>query len=294
MKKVFIIAAAGLAALACNKGTVAPDGTCRQIAIQASIGPMSKVATTGLTAVFESGDKVSLFAWTGSAAAVGTSLVVDGVKNTLGTDGKWTPESPMLWADMVSPHYFIGVSPARMVTDFKADAFTLDPADYEASDLLVATNVAGLKAQDNPVSLAFDHVTAKLYVNLTFRSQWDAEPAVTAVTVTAKKTATVDYLAKSLTATGTSAPVALTATANNAWSGLQVPQEGVRAITVVVDGKNYVYTHTADIPLSGGKFTTVNLTVGRDRIELSSDITISDWTSQGGAIDGDAEEEDQP
>ena len=292
MKKVFIIAAIGLAALACNKGTVTPDISGRQIVIQAGIGTMSKVTTSGNQSVFQEGDKLSLYAWTGSATAVSTPLVVNGVRNTLGGSGKWTPEIQMLWADMVSPHYFIGIFPARTVTDFTADTYMLDPADYEASDLLIATNVAGLKAQDNPVALAFDHVLAKLYVNLSFRNQWAEAPTVTAVSATAKKTATVGYLTKALTATGTAGPVALTASANNAWIGLQVPQTGVNTITVTIGGKDYVFTHTADIPLVSGKYTTVNLAVGRDKIDLVDAITISDWTSQGDDIGGDALEKE--
>ena len=284
MKKLFFIAAVGIAALACTRENAS---VTRSISIRAQIGDVTKVTTTGDQSVFQEGDKISLYAWTGSATSVSSPLVVDGVKNSLGSDGKWTAETQMLWADMVTPHYFIGVYPARKVTDFKADTYTLNPADYEASDLLIAKNVAGLKAQDDPVVLAFDHVVAKLYVNLTFRNQWTTEPTVTAVTATAKKTATVDYLTETLSATGTAGPVALTASANNAWNGLQVPQTGVNTITVTLEGKDYVYTHTADIPLQGGKYTTVNLVIGRDQINLASEITISNWASQGDAINGD-------
>ena len=259
----------------------------RPIAVQASIGAMTKVTTTGNKAVFDTGDAISIFAWTGSADAVPATWVVDGVKNTLGADGTWTPASPMLWRDMVSTHFFLGVFPSRTVTDFKADPYTLVPDNYAASDLLIATNLTGLKASDKPVELSFDHALARLDVNLSFRNQWETTPTVTAVAATAKKTATVDYLSKTLTATGTAAEVALKAASNVAWSGLQVPQEGLRTITVKIDGKDYVYTHTADIPLAGGKYTTVNLILGRDKIELSSEITINDWTSQGDAIGGD-------
>ena len=287
MKNLFIIAAVGLSALACNKATDFPGTSGKQITIQAGIGSMSKVATIGDQSVFQEGDNISLYSWTGGATAVSPNLVVNGVRNTLGENGKWTPETQMLWADMVSSHYFIGVCPERTVTNFTSDVYTLDPADYQASDLLIATNLTGLKAQDDPVALAFDHVLAKLYVNLSFRNQWSEEPTVTAVTATAKKTATVDYLTKAFTATGTAGPVALTAAVNNAWSGLQVPQTGVNTITVTIEGNDYVYTHTADIPLQGGKYTTVNLVIGRDQINLASEITISDWASQGDAIDGD-------
>ena len=289
MKKTSILFLAALmACTGCNKGL---DNRSLNITVEAGIGTMTKVEYNGDKASFVSGDKISVYAWTGSATTVGTPLVVNGVTNTF--DGsQWTPASQMLWDDDSSQHYFLGICPEREVTDFTADAYTLDPAQYAASDLMIATNLTGLVSSNTPVALNFTHVLARLDVHLTFRTQWATEPAVTAVTATAKKTATVDYLAKELTATGTAAPVALNASANNAWSGLQVPQTGVNTLTVTIGGKNYVFTHTADIPLVAGKFTTVNLAVGRDKIELADVITISDWTSQGGEIGGDALEEE--
>lgn len=284
--KIFIPTVLALAVLVACDRLLTPSGE-RTIAVQASIGAMTKVTTTGNKSVFDTDDAISVFSWTGRADAVPGTLVVNGVKNTLGTDGAWTPASPMLWQDMAAKHYFLGIFPARTVTDFKADAYTLDPANYAASDLLVATNLTGLQASDKPVELNFDHALARLDVNLSFRNQWETAPTVTSVAATAKKTATVDYLAKKFTATGTAADVALKAASNVAWSGLQVPQDGLRTITVKIDGKDYVYAHPADIPLAGGKYTTVNLILGRDKIELSSEITINDWTSQGDAIGGD-------
>lgn len=290
-KNTIILTAAALLVLAgCNKGL---DNSPRAITIQAGIGTMTKVEYTGDKAKFVDGDKISVYAWTGSATAVPASLVVDGVVNTY--DGsKWTPASQMLWDDKSSKHYFLGISPERSVTDFKADAYTLNPADFAASDLLIATNVTGLEPSLTPVELGFSHALARLDVNLTFRSQWDVAPSVTSVKATAKKTATVDYLAKALTATGTAEAVALTASDNASWSGLQVPQTGVTTITITIDGKDYVFTNASDIPLVGGKYTTVNLAVGRDKIELSDAITISDWTSQGAALEGDALEQELP
>ena len=290
--RLFLLAVSGMAALAaCNRESARLHSDSRDIVIQAGIGDMTKVTTTGNTAAFDTGDQVSLYAWTGSATAVPDSRVVDDVRNTLGSDGKWIPQAKMLWADMVTPHFFVGIYPPRSVSDFAADAFSLTPADYESSDLLIATNLTGLKAQQNPVTLSFDHAMAKLYVNLQFRNQWETEPTVTAVETTAKSSCTVDYLAKAVTATGSAVPVALTRTDNKAWSNLQVPQDGVRSITVKIDGKDYVFTHTADIPLTGGKHTTVNLTVGRNVIELAS-ISINDWTAGATIDNGEAQTED--
>jgi len=196
------LAALGLLAASCSSDSWVParQSGAKYITIQANIGSMTRATTTGNTSVFDAGDGVTLYAWTGSATVVPADRVVNGVVNTLGTDGKWTPATPMLWADMVTPHYFLGLYPARTVSDFTADPYTLDPADYEASDLLVARQLSGLVATQNPVSLTFNHAMAKLYVNMNFRNQWDETPAIASCVATAASTATVDYLAQTVTA----------------------------------------------------------------------------------------------
>lgn len=289
MKKIILLAAAGLVSLAaCNRAKVMP-GEGKSIQVKASIGIASKVTTDGTISSFEQGDKISFFAWTGNKAAVPAAKVVDGVSVAY-NGGVWVPASAMLWADMVTPHYFLGVYPEKTVTSFTADPYTLDPANYETSDLLIAVNDKGLKATDNPVSLVFDHVMAKLFVNLTFRNQWETAPTVTSVTVTAKSSATVDYLAAApVTASGSAAPVSLNKDENAKWSGLQVPQTGVNTITIRIDNKDYVFTHSTDIPLEGGQFTTVNLIVGRNKIELASDIAISGWKAGTTIDNGEAQ-----
>ena len=282
----FVLAAALLAALAaCTREDAKPASETQTISIEASIGPMTKVHYEGNNSTFEANDQVLVYAWTGDKTVVPASRVVDGVANTLGTDGQWHPATQMLWADMTTAHTFLGIAPVHTVTDFTADAFTLNPADFTASDLLIAVNSTGLKATDNPVPLQFDHAMAKINVNLAFRNQWPTPPTVSSVTLKARKTATVNYLAaEPVTATGTADAVALNRLDNAAWTSLQIPQTGVNTITITIEGKNYVFTHTSDIPLSKGQYTTVNLIVGRNTIDLGS-VSISPWTA-GPTIDG--------
>ena len=283
---IFFAAVAALSFISCQK-ELKPS---HAITIEAGIGSMSRATTAGNTTTFVTGDILSVYAWMGSKTAVSTPLVVNGVENTLGTDGKWIPARQMLWRDVTSAHYFLGIYPKRTVTNFTADPFTLNPADYEASDLLVATNLTGLKASDNPVTLNFDHTVAKLFVNLSFRDQWTTAPTVTAVTVKARKTGTVDYLTKTITASGTetAAPIALSKIDNAAWSGLQIPQSGVQTIIITIEGNDFVFTHSSDIPLVGGQYTTVNLNVGRNTIELAS-VGVSNWAAGTTIDDGDAQ-----
>ena len=283
------LAAIGLLAAACSSDESAPaQQEAKYITIEANIGNMTRATTTGNGAVFDAGDGVTLYAWTGSATAVAADKVVNGVVNTLGTDGKWTPATPMLWADMVTPHYFLGIYPARTVTDFTADPYTLAPADYEASDLLVARQLSGLIATQNPVSLTFDHAMAKLYVNMNFRNQWEQTPAITSCVATAAGTATINYLAQTVTA-GEQAAVSLPAvTASTGYAAtygsIMVPQTGFRTVAITIDGQQFTYTHDEDIPLEAGKYTTLNLIVGRNKIEIG-EVSINDWT-EGTTISG--------
>ncbi len=276
-----LAAAALLLPAGCTKDLRPADAGA--ITVEASIGAPTKVAYDGDKSSFASGDQIAVYAWTGSSTEVPATRVVDGVVNTF--DGSaWTPASLMRWKSETDAHYFLGVSPVRSIASFTEDAFSLTPGDFTASDLLIATNTGGVTASGGPVALGFSHVMAKLDVNLNFRSQWGGTPTVTSVNVTAKSSASVNYLAKAVTATGTAAAVSLTALESPAsgfarsYSGLQVPQSGVRQIVVRIGDADFVYEAGENIPLVPGKVTTVNLIVGRDKI-VPGGLTITDWVS---------------
>ena len=309
--KYIAVAALGILTLAsCNKeGRVAESS--RFITVEARIGDMTKATYEGNKSSFTAGDSLSLFAWTGDKTAIPAKLVVNNVTNTLGQDGKWTPKTQMLWADVDIEHYFMAVSPAREVKSFTADPYTLDSsaAKYQESDLLIAINDSGLKAADNPVPLTFEHAMAKLNVVLKFRDQWtqgnpptapNTEAKVDTVVLIARTSATIDYIRKTVTATDLDAVVGMNRVANASWTTLMIPQEGVRNITIQLKGNDewlggngsYKFTHSADIPLVSGKVTTVNLIVGRDQITLDASeggITIADWEAGAVITDGEAQ-----
>ena len=306
MKKLVIISLALLCAAACNK-TGDNKEVSGAITVNAGIRE-TKVAYDGNKSSFVAGDNLSLFAWIGDKSAIPNTLVVKNVTNTLGSDGLWTPETQMLWYDMFTDHYFMAVSPARTVTSFTADPYVLDPAaaKYQESDLLISVNDAGLKANDNPVELTFDHAMATLNVNLSFHNQWTegnppsqteiTEALIKSVTATAKKNATIDYIHKAVTATGDNAALAMNKIQNASWTTLMVPQAGFRVITIALEGNDawlggngtYVFNAPQDIQLESGKVTSVNLIIGRDQITLDKDgIVITDWVSQGDAFNGE-------
>ena len=272
-KHIPLIAVAALLLLGCVKE---PDAG--SITVEASIGAPTKVAYDGAKSSFAAGDKIAVYAWLGSASEVPATRVVDGVVNTF--DGSaWTPASLMRWRNGSDAHYFLGVSPVHAISDFTADEYALNLADYAASDLLFAANLGGVKSGDGAVKLGFRHAMAKLAVNLSFRDQFGGTPEVSAVTLSAKTKASVNYLTQAVSATGDAASVSLpAATANSCYSAILVPQDGIRKITVTIGGKDYVYSAGEDIPLASGQVTTLNLTVGRDRIELGN-VSIADWVN---------------
>ncbi len=283
------VAAALLVLTACTNEHEPGNVPAKDIRVDAFIGQTTRVTTDGNESAFETNDRISVYAWLGAGNDM-QRLVVDNSINTLGGDGTWTAEPQMLWADNTSDHYFLGIYPERNgATDYDADPYTLDFNNQTASDLLVARTTA--KPTGSAVKLEFEHVMAKLVVNLSFRNEWTTAPEVASVTATACTEATVNYLENPVEvtpATGQNLVVIPFTGTSASFAGIMIPgQSGFRTINVTLEnGKVYTYTHSADIDLQPGRYTTVNLVLGRDRIELDdAGINVSDWEN-GTSIDG--------
>lgn len=298
MKSMLSVAAALLVLAACTNDHEPGYAPAKEIRVDASIGQMTRVTTDGDESVFETGDRISVYAWLG-AADDAQQLVVDNSVNTLGDDGTWTASPQMLWANSSSAHYFLGIYPVQEVSDLKAMNYVLTPEDQEASDLLYAMNAGtenkGITPTNTPVALTFNHLMSKLIVNLNFRSQWAETPVVESVTAVAKTEASVNFLSGEVTAQGDNKaidiPALATPAANYACSfaGIMLPQQsGFYEIQIKVKDidQPYIYDTGAPIRMETGKYTTVNLTLGRDGITLDNDITITDWAPLEGDYGG--------
>ena len=284
----FALAALTLGFTGCSDDSNDSNGTSKYITVSTQIKTRMGTNASG-TQIFTNGDQISVYAWTGDASSVPAAdgRVVDNSINTLSGD-KWTAAPQMLWKNTTDKHYFIGVYPKNdaSVADLTAGDYTLDVTNQEKSDLLVACRLNGITSENNPVLLSFDHVMAKLIVNLQYRNQWGGTPTVESVTVNnAATTAKVNYLTRSVTASDTRSNVALpVTTANEKYTSIFIPQTDVKSIAIRINGKDYTYTNNAGINLESGKITTVNLIVGRDEITLG-EVSINDWT-QGTEISG--------
>lgn len=289
IKNLLLATTAILLAACSTDSDVLPPQDLGQIRVTASVGAMTRVAHSGNSTTFETNDRISVYAWLGADNDM-QRLVVDNSINTLGGDGTWTAEPQMLWADNTSDHYFLGIYPERNgATDYDADPYTLDFNNQTASDLLVARTTA--KPTGSAVKLEFEHVMAKLVVNLSFRNEWTIAPEVVSVTATACTEATVNYLENPVEvtpATGQNLVVIPFTGTSASFAGIMIPeQSGFRTINVTLEnGKVYTYTHPSGIDLQPGRYTTVNLVLGRDNIKLDdAGINVSDWEN-GTSIDG--------
>lgn len=298
MKKMLFVAAALLALAACTNDHEPDNVPAKDIKVNASIVQMTRVTTNDNESAFETGDRISVYAWLGTADDA-KQIVVNNSVNTLGGDGTWTASQQMLWANNSSAHYFLGIYPVQEVSDLKAMNYVLTPEDQEASDLLYALNTGtegnGIRPTNTPVALTFSHLMSKLVINLNFRSQWGGTPVVESVKAIAKTEASVNFLSGETTPQGDNMaidiPTLATPTANYACSfaGIMIPQQsGFYEIQIKVKGidQPYLYNTGAPIPLETGKYTTVNLTLGRDAITLDKDITITDWAPLEGDLNG--------
>ncbi len=288
-KATTLFALAALLAAGCSNNEDTPSEAAKYITVNPSIGQMTRVATDADGSQrFVNGDEITVYAWLGTATEQ-SKMVVNGITNRY--DGTtWTAEMPMLWEDQTSGHYFLGIHPACTVGSFTEEPFTLTEAGD--NDLLVARKTDAVTADSNPVSLVFNHIMAKLVVNLNFRNQFGSDDlGKVSVKALVKTEATVNFLEGTVAPADDATQKDWTMTAATAANGyaqsyqtIVIPQSGFREIVVTIGGSDYTYTHSTDIKLESGKYTTVNLIVGRDRIELG-DVTVNDW-QQGEVIDG--------
>lgn len=296
---LFVLMTMALALGSCSDNENGIGGeTSKNITVSTSIGNMTRVATDangGQT--FEEGDEISVYAWTGAptVALEAHERVVNNAINKL-TNGSWVSTPQMLWKNNRDKHYFIGVYPTAAISDLSAGEYTFDENKQTESDLLVAVNKDGISYnadEQQTVPLTFTHVMAKLVVNLTYKNQWGTEgPTIDKVVVDdAVKSATVNYLTKVVTPSAVAEDKANfdmpALTANKQYASIIIPQDGVRKITIVIGGKNFIYDNGTPFKFESGKITTINLEVGRDIIKLG-DVNISDWGSTGEPIKGEA------
>jgi len=275
IQKNLVFTIIALLMLDCSKGDD-ESLLSNAITIDASV----KSLTRGASESFNDEDVVRVYAWTGDNSVI--SNTSDKNYTYSSSSSTWYSEDPLTWADLTTDYYFMGVYPARDITDFTTDSYTLDVSDQESADLLIATNVGGCKgSKETPISLIFNHVMAKLTINLSYKSEFLDTPTVNSVELSAGKTGTINYLNKTVTLTGESEVISIPAVkANTKYASVMIPQT-IGDIVIKIDDKSYTYSPDTAIELKSGKHYILNLTVGQDG-EVKLNFSINEWETEDG------------
>ena len=269
------------------------------IRVEPSISTLTRTVFEGGTQKFAPGDEFSLYVWNSADLSDLGEGLMQGYdsRQQLGAGGEWTSPSPVKWKDETSPHYMLGVYPARKITDFRSDPYTLqgiggDISDgarlIETNDLLVSVDKTGRTYTPEKISLGFSHLMSRLDVNVTFSNEWGSAPATTDILAKASGSCTIDYVSgasPSVTVTGSQQNIhiapssSVKAGCDASFSGIMIPQEGFRAIGIPADGRIFTFKNADDLKLLPGNITTVNLVVRTSTVELL-DVTIEPWTEE--------------
>ena len=309
MKKIFYylpVVTALLTLGSCDNETESLGEKSKTITVSTKISNMHRLSTDAKgNELFDEGDEISVYAWTGDKNKVPASagLVINNSINRLNANGTWVSTPQMLWKNNIDDHYFIGVYPKRQVDNLTKDLFEFDLTNQTNNDLLAAVNVTGCSFKEdagNDVPLLFSHLLSKVIVKLSFRNQWGTTPTVDSVIVASVKTqGYVNYLTKEITNPDhiSSAPLKLPCESPNVkYASVVLPIKQATGdgdaslIEVYIAGKKYTYRNpSGSFVFAPGKYTTINLIVGRDKLELG-EVAVSPW-NEGLNFNGEASDE---
>lgn len=138
------------------------------------------------------------------------------------------------------------------------------------------------------LNVKMNHALSKLTVNIRYgteMTQGDTTPSLASVTLGGTLTGYSLKLADgSVNASGSKPDImmmlsdATVANYNKSAEAILVPQKAAFTITVIVDGRTFVYNNKADFDFNSGNAYTLNLLVGKDIVNIGG-ITASPWTT---------------
>ena len=225
--------------------------------------------------------------------------------------GQWTPEKNMLWkdgksgADIYAYAPFVGVS----MSDVNPVAFEI-PEDQSAGTTaadLVSWSRTGFVpdasqnndfSSDGKILISFSHRLVKMTFNFEKGNQFASDVTVVDATLfgTSSKVA-CDLKADDVTAASdaVSRDITLHKVENLKYEAVFFPGDGQKAgakmlEVVMSDGTPLYYTVPATGLISGGlqpgNAYEMKMRLGKDKIELASDVAVADWTESGTTLPG--------
>ncbi len=256
---------------------------------------------------FDHNDKVHVVGWHGDWDQYNKPWEIplntwwnDSVYTYDATADKWRADNNMRWQNGEDQHNFVAWWPenlARSTDNLTAVDVTVT-GDYNKDDILLA-HWSGPRPENNQLNMEFKHLLSRFDVHLFFRDEYAGAENIS-IQTHLKKNAVCNFLTGEVTTTsgeGIKMQERPYPDTNWDWSGtcITVPQyfrgnEQLLTIRFTVNGvdKAISYTHSQDLNFHSGERITLNLYVGKDKVELI-DVSVNGW-DQKNINAGEAEE----
>ena len=205
--------------------------------------------------------------------------------------GTWTPESQALWKNAKSPVGIYAYAPhVSGADDHKSVEFSIpsnQTGGTSSADFLWCSMpgfVPADKLVNQKLNITFRHVLVKLKVNLTFGNQFGDSHSVKDVILNGTSSKIKCDLAGSTISDldqSSSNDISMCNTSDYVYEAIFFPgkgqKSGARMLTVVMsDSKAYNVTIDSDLELNSGYAYTMNVKVGKDKMEAGS-VNVIEW-----------------
>lgn len=222
-----------------------------------------------------------------------------------GSEGVWTPESTLLWKSSSTPVEYYAYLPYRETLDngnlVPVSLSANQSAESILGEDLLYTSAQNVLAKDNPngIALEFKHKLAQLKVVLKKGTEVEESLEIPEVTLAnCLLSGSMDVTTGEVTSGTNASDVSMFGSKSpidnpftNIWETLLVPgsfSAGKFAVTIAVgsgvDQRQFRYQISDAVTLEGGNSYTLNLIVGRDKVEMG-DIKAEEWTPiDGGGL----------
>ena len=220
--------------------------------------------------------------------------------------GTWTPESQVLWKNAQSPVGIYAYAPHISGADDHTGVEFSIPSNQvngtSSADFLWYSVPGFVPADDlvnQKLNITFSHVLVKLKVNLTFGNEFGDSHSVKDVILNGTSSKIRCDLANRTVADldqSSSNDISMCNTADYVYEAIFFPgkgqKSGARMLTVVMsDNKAYNVTLDSNLELYCGYAYTMNVKVGKDRVN-TGDVIVIEWQTEKelGEKDGYIEE----
>lgn len=209
--------------------------------------------------------------------------------------GAWTPESQVLWKNAHSPVGIFAYAPHVSGADDHTGVEFSIPSNQtggtSSADFLWCSMPGFVPADglvDQKLNITFSHVLVKLKVNLTFGNEFGDSHSVKEVilngTSSKIKCDLVNRTVSDLDQSSSSNDISMCNTSDYVYEAIFFPgkgqKSGARMLTVVMsDNKAYNVTLDSNLELYGGYAYTMNVRVGKDRVDAGN-VNVIEWMTE--------------